>query len=51
MIKYRILGRAGYLARMENLGMIRNLNRKSTEKRLLVRPKRGWEDIIRMDLT
>jgi hypothetical protein len=42
---------AGYVARMgEGRGMCRNLVGKPEGKRPLGRPRRRWEDIIKMDL-
>ena len=51
MIKSRRLRWAGHVARMEEgRSAFKNLIGKSTGKRLLRRPRRRWEDNIRMDL-
>jgi hypothetical protein len=50
-VKSRIMRWAGYVARMgEGRGMYRVLVGKSEGKRPLGRPRRRWEDNIRMDL-
>ena len=51
MIKSRRLGWAGHIARMEKgRSDFKNLTSKPTGKKTLGRPRRGWEDNIRMDL-
>ena len=45
VIKFRRLGWAGHVARMEEI-----LTGKPTGKRPLGRPRRRWEDNIRMNL-
>ena len=51
MIKSRRLRWAGHVARMEESRItFEILTGKSTEKRPLGRPRRRWEDNIRMDL-
>ena len=51
MIKSRRLRRAGHVARMEEGGSAFNiLTGEPTENRPLGRPRRRWEDNIRMDL-
>ena len=51
MIKSRRLRWAGHLARMEESRSAFNiLTGKPTGKRTLGRPRRRWEDNIRMDL-
>jgi hypothetical protein len=51
VIKSRILRWAGHVARMgEGRGVYRVLVGKPKGKRLLGRPKRRWEDNVRMDL-
>ena len=50
-IKSRRLRRAGHVASMEEgRGAFKILTGKSTVKRPLWRPRRRWEDNIRMDL-
>ena len=50
MIKYRRLGWAGHVARMEEgRSAFKILTGKPTGKRPLGRPRRRWEDNIRMD--
>ena len=49
--KSRIMRLAGLRSRMgERRGTYRVLMRKPEERRSLVRPRRGWEDDIKMDL-
>ena len=51
VIKSRRLRWAGHVARMEEgRSAFRILTGKPTGNRLLRRPRRRWEDIIRMDL-
>ena len=51
MIKSRRLRWAGHVARMEEgSSAFKILTRKPTGKRPLGRPRRRWEDNIRMDL-
>ena len=51
MIKSRRLRWTGHVARMENVrGAFKILTGKATGKRPLGRPRRRWEDKIRMDL-
>ena len=51
VIKSRRLGWAGHVAKMgEGRGASKILTGKPTEKRPLGRPRRRWEDNIRMDL-
>ena len=51
MIKSRRLRWADHVARMEEgRSAFKILTGKSTERRLLGRPRRRWEDDIRMDL-
>ena len=51
VIKSRILRWAGHVARMEeDRGALKILTGKPTGKRPLGRPRRRWEDNIRMDL-
>ena len=51
MIKSRRLRRSGHVARMEERRSALNLlTGKTKGKRPLVRPKRRWEDNIRIDL-
>ena len=51
MIKYRRLRWAGHVARMEEgRSALKILTGKPTVKRPLGRPRRRWEDNIRMDL-
>ena len=51
VVKSRGMRWAGHVARMgENRGMHRVLVRKPEEKRPLGRPRRRWEDNIKMDL-
>ena len=51
MIKSRILRWAGHVARMEeSRSAFKILTSKPTGKRPLGRPRRRWEDNIRMDL-
>ena len=51
VIKSRRLRWAGYVARMEEgRNAFKILTGKCTEKRPLGRPRRRWEDNIRMDL-
>ena len=50
MIKSRRLRWAGHVARMENRSAFKILTGKPTGKRHLGRPRRRWEDNIRMDL-
>ena len=51
MIKSRRLGWAGHIARMEeDRSASKILTGKPTGKRPLGRPRRRWEDNIRMDL-
>ena len=51
VIKTRRMRWAGHVARMgERRGVCRVLLRKPEEKRPLGRPRRGWEDNIKMDL-
>ena len=51
VIKSRRMRCAGHLARMgERIGVYRVLVRKPERKRPLGRPRRRWEDNIRMDL-
>ena len=51
VIKSRILRWAGHVARMrESRGAYRILVCKREGKRPLTRPRRGWEDSIKMDL-
>ena len=51
VIKSRRLRWAGHVSRMEeNRSAFRILTSKPTGKRLLGKPRRGWEDNIRMDL-
>ena len=51
MIKSRILRWAGHIARMEGgRSAFKILTGKPTGKRPLGRPRRRWEDNIRMDL-
>ena len=50
MIKYRRLRCAGHIARMEEgRSAFKILTRKPIGKRPLGRPRRRWEDNIRMD--
>jgi len=51
MIKSRSVRWAGHVARMgKRRGVCRDLVGKSEGKRLLERPRRRWEDNIKMDL-
>ena len=51
MIKSRRLRWAGHVARMEEgWGVLKIFTGTPTEKRSLGRPRRRWEDNIRMDL-
>ena len=51
MYKYRRLRWAGHVARMEEgRSSFKIVTGKITGKRLLGRPRRRWEDNIRMDL-
>jgi hypothetical protein len=51
VVKSRRMRWAGHVARMgEDRGAHRVLVGKPEEKRLLWRPRRGWEDNIKMDL-
>jgi len=51
VIKSRIMRRAGHVARMgEGRGVYRVLVGKPERKRPLGRPRRRWEDNIKMDL-
>ena len=50
VIKSRRLRWAGYVARMGGRSAFKILAGKPIGKRLLGRPRRRWEDIIRMDL-
>ena len=51
VIKSRRLRWAGHVARMEeDRSAFKILTNKPTEKRPLRRPRRRWEDNIRMDL-
>ena len=51
VIKSRRIRWAGYVARMEeSRSAFKILTGKPTEKRPLRRPRRRWEDNIRMDL-
>jgi len=51
MIKSRRMGWAGHVARMgKRRGVYRVLVGKPGGKRLLGRPRRKWEDNIKMDL-
>ena len=51
LIKLRKMRWAGHVARMgERRGVYRVLVRKPVGKRLLQRPRRRWEDNIKMDL-
>ena len=51
MIKSRILKWAGHVTRMEEgMSAFKILTGKSTGKRPLGRPRRRWEDDIRIDL-
>ena len=51
MIKSRKLRWAGHVARMEEgRSAFKILTGKPTGKRPLGRPRRGWEDNVRMDL-
>ena len=51
VIKSRRMRRAGHVGRMgENRDVYRILVVKSEGKRLLERPRRSWEDNIKMDL-
>jgi hypothetical protein len=51
VIKSRIMRRAGHVARMgEGRGVYRVLVGKPERKRPLERPRRRWEDNIKMDL-
>ena len=50
VIKSRRLRWAGYLARIEERSAFKMLSCKPTEKRPLGRPRRRWEDNIRMAL-
>ena len=51
VIKSRRLSWAGHVARMEeSRSAFKILTGKPTEKRPLGRPRRRWEDTIRMDL-
>ena len=51
VIKSRTLRWAGHVDRMEEeRSAFKNLTGKSTGKRPLERPRRRWEDHIRMDL-
>ena len=51
MIKFRRLRWAGHVARMEeSRSAFKMLTGKPTGKRPLGRPRRRWEDNIRMDL-
>ena len=51
VIKSRRMGRAGHVARMgERRGLYRVLVGKPEGKRPLGRPRRRWEDNIKMDL-
>ena len=51
MIKSRILKWVGHIARMEeDMSAFKMLTGKPTGKRPLGRPRRRWEDNIRMDL-
>ena len=50
MIKSRTLRWAGHVARMESRIAFKMLTGTPTGKRPLGRPRRRWEDKIRMDL-
>ena len=51
VIKFKSLRRAGHVARMEEgRSAFKILTGKPTGKRPLGRPRRRWEDNIRMDL-
>ena len=50
VIKSRRMRWAGHVARMERRGLYRVLVGKPEGKRLLGRPRRRWEDNIKMDL-
>jgi hypothetical protein len=51
LIKSRRMGWTGYVARMgKGRGLYRVLKGKPEGKRLHGRPRRGWEDNIKMDL-
>jgi hypothetical protein len=51
VVKSRRIGWAGHVARMgEDMGVYRVLVGKPEEKRPLGRPRRRWEDNIKMDL-
>ena len=50
MIKSRRLRWAGHVARMKEGSALKILTGKLTGKRPLGRPRRRWEDNIRMDL-
>ena len=50
MIKSRRVVWAGHVARMENRSAIKILTGKPAGKRPSGRPRRRWEDNIRMDL-
>ena len=50
MIKSRRLRWAGHVVRMEEGSAFKILTGKPTGKRSLQRPRRRWEDHIRMDL-
>jgi hypothetical protein len=51
VIKSRRMGLAGHVARIgEERGLYRVLVGKPEQKRPLGRPRRGWEDDIKMDL-
>jgi hypothetical protein len=51
VVKSRRMRWAGHVARMgEDIGVHRMLVRKPEEKRPLGRPRRRWEDNIKIDL-
>ena len=50
VIKYIRLRWAGHIARMEGRSAFKIITSTHTRKRPLGRPRRGWEDNIRMDL-
>jgi hypothetical protein len=50
VIKSRRMRWAGHVARMEGRGVCRVLVGRPEEKRPLGRPRRRWEDNIKMDL-
>ena len=50
MIKSRRLRWAGHVSRIEGRSAFKNLTSKPTSKRPLGRPRRRWEDNIRLNL-